>query len=602
MHLDDSACNLASINLLRFLDDGDGDSFDVEGFMHATETVFTAQEILVGNADYPTAPIGETSRRFRQLGIGYANLGALLMAMGLAYDSEGGRAWAAAITSLLTGHAYATSAKTAARMGPFAGYAENEEHMLNVLRMHRSAAAEIDEELVPPQLLGAAQQSWDNAVEWGEVFGVRNSQASVLAPTGTIGLLMDCDTTGIEPDLGLCKMKKLVGGGTMQIVNQTVPRALRRLGYSPEQIDDIVTYIDTNKTILGAPHLAADHVSVFACSMGDNAIHYLGHVKMMGAVQPFISGAISKTVNMPEEVTVEDVEQLHIDAWRLGIKAVAIYRDNCKVAQPLAMAKKGEKQGTADEHTLDSRHTVAGAAVEPQVQYVDRIVERVVHTADRERLPRRRKSYTFTFRVADCEGYVTVGEYDDGRPGEVFMKVSKQGSTLAGIMDAFSISVSLGLQHGVPLKTYVQKYTNMRFEPAGMTDDPDIRFASSLIDYIFRRLAVDYLPLDQRMELGILSVGERMDPQLPGIEEATTDTSNGLDLDLGGNVPVIANANDLVAPKPYEAPPVSANLERAFNVRPANADAPMCFQCGVQMQRAGSCHACPSCGSTSGCS
>jgi ribonucleoside-diphosphate reductase alpha chain len=596
MHLDNSACNLASINLLKFLKDGDDDVFDVDGYMHTCEVVFTAQEILVGNADYPTGPIGETSRRFRQLGLGYANLGALLMALGLAYDSEGGRAWAAALTALMTGHAYATSAKTAARMGPFAGYAVNQEHMLNVLRMHRAAAAEIDEELVPPALLGAAQQSWDNAVEWGEVYGVRNSQASVLAPTGTIGLLMDCDTTGIEPDLGLCKMKKLVGDGTMTIVNQTVPRALRRLGYAPEQIDDIVAYIDTNKSILGAPHLAAEHVSVFACSMGDNAIHYLGHVKMMGAVQPFISGAISKTVNMPEDVTVEDVEQLHIDAWQLGVKAIAIYRDNCKVGQPLSMAKK-EGAGEPVEGQLS-----LGGAAAPEVQIVERIVEKVVHTAARERLPRRRKSYTFTFRVADCEGYVTVGEYDDGRPGEVFMKVSKQGSTLAGIMDAFSISVSLGLQHGVPLKTYVQKYTNMRFEPAGMTDDPDLRFASSLIDYIFRRLAVDYLPLDERMELGILSVAERLEPTLPGIEEQVTETTNGLD--LASEVPVKTESLDLTAPKPFEAPPVSANLERAFapSPRAANADAPMCYQCGVQMQRAGSCHACPSCGTTSGCS
>jgi ribonucleoside-diphosphate reductase alpha chain len=599
MHLDNSACNLASINLLKYL--RQDDSFDVEGYMHTVETVFTAQEILVGNADYPTEPIAENSRRFRQLGLGYANLGALLMALGLAYDSDGGRAWAAALTALMTGHAYATSAKTAARMGPFAGYAVNEEHMLRVLDMHRAEAAHIDEELVPTALLGAAQQSWDNAVEWAEAYGVRNSQASVLAPTGTIGLLMDCDTTGIEPDLGLCKMKKLVGGGNMQIVNQTVPRALRRLGYTPEQVDDIVAYIDEHKSILGAPHLAAEHVAVFACSMGDNAIHYLGHVKMMGAVQPFISGAISKTVNMPEEVTVEDVEQLHIDAWKLGVKAIAIYRDNCKVGQPLSMAKKGEVQGTAEAPNGQLALDAGAAAASPAVQYVERIVEKVVHTADRERLPRRRKSYTFTFRVADCEGYVTVGEYDDGRPGEVFMKVSKQGSTLAGIMDAFSISVSLGLQHGVPLKTYVQKYTNMRFEPAGMTDDSDIRFASSLIDYIFRRLAVDYLPLDERMELGILSVGERMEPQLPGIEEATTDTSNGLD--LADTIPASTTSIDLT-PKPYEAPAVSERLEAAFapSPRAANADAPMCYQCGVQMQRAGSCHACPSCGTTSGCS
>ncbi len=1018
MHLDNSACNLASLNLLKFLDD-ETDTFDVEGYKAAIEVVFTAQEILVGNADYPTEKIAETSRRFRQLGLGYANLGALLMALGLPYDSEEGRAWAAALTSLMTGHAYATSARTAGRMGPFAGYAENAEHMLNVLRMHRAEAAKIDEELVPPDVLGAAQKAWDDAVELGEAHGVRNSQATVLAPTGTIGLMMDCDTTGIEPDLGLAKTKKLVGGGTMSIVNQTVPRALRRLGYSAEQIDDIVAYIDEHKSILGAPHLAAEHVAVFACSMGDNAIHYLGHVKMMGAVQPFISGAISKclsgetllatsdglvrigslhrgeapdtfrdeilevaslagpqktdafyyggeretaevvlrsghrvvgtmnhrllvggheglewkrldelavgdwiaqqygadmwsslparfddfaasasygsqkavtvpqelteelafllgayaaeghatrsnwtvsitnsvpavrdrlvaawrdlfgvdakvavsgdrcpqvvvasktivefleylgcgsrasdkripdavlrspkpmvlaflqglaldayvttsgmakwaicldspgllddlqavltnlgvvhgritkhdktydkdfgevytcgqhaqallrlvpfaepgkaeaaerllgmtfepdrdtadvvpgilpyelymllptgksgrnghgvrsefaflcdprtrrvtrrtlervaavpgvslpfwlrqvlednlhfspvesvtfagrrevfdvsvptthafvgngivnhnTVNMPEEVTVEDVEQLHIDAWRLGLKAVAIYRDNCKVGQPLSTAKKDDEGEAAP---------AAGAT-----QVVEKIVEKVVTVKEpvRERLPRNRRSRTFEFRVADCKGFVTVGEYDDGRPGEVFMKVSKQGSTLAGIMDAFAISVSHGLQYGVPLRGFVEAFTNMRFEPAGMTDDPDIRFAASLIDYIFRRLAVDYLSYEERAELGILTIGERTQPTLPGVDESVITTETGHD----------------VVPDPKSIPSASTLLADDGSVRPAepevrHADAPFCATCGVQMVRAGSCHACPSCGSTSGCS
>ncbi|MEA3020551.1 MAG: ribonucleoside-diphosphate reductase alpha chain, partial [Actinomycetota bacterium] len=368
-------------------------------------------------------------------------------------------------------------------------------------------------------------------------------------------------------------------------------------------IADIVTYIDEQKTILGAPHLAAEHVPVFACSMGDNAIHYLGHVKMMSAVQPFISGAISKTVNMPEEVSVEDVEQLHIDAWRLGIKAVAIYRDNCKVAQPLAMTKKA----TAAEPL--AAVASADAPATPTVQIVEKIVERIVTTAKRERLPRKRRSNTFTFRVADCNGYVTVSEYDDGRPGELFCKVSKQGSTLAGIMDAFSIAISIALQHGVPLRTYIEKFTNMRFEPAGMTDDPDIRFASSLIDYIFRRMAVDYLPLEDRMELGILAVNERMNPTLPGIEEAAIESASGLDMET--TYPVVATSIDLDS-KPYDAPPISARLEAAFapsaaapttsSARPANADAPYCMTCGVQMIRAGSCHACPSCGSTSGCS
>ena len=1002
MHLDNSACNLASLNLLRFLDlDG---TFDVDGFRAATAVLFTAQEILVGNADYPTEKIAETSRRFRQLGIGYANLGALLMAEGMAYDSDDGRAWAAAITALLTGGAYATSARIAARMGPFAGYHENADHMLRVLRMHRDEVAKIDEERVPPELLSAAQEEWDAAVELGEAHGVRNSQASVLAPTGTIGLLMDCDTTGIEPDLGLVKSKKLVGGGTMQIVNQTVPRALRRLGYSDEQVDDIVAYIDTNKSALGAPHLATEHLSVFACSMGDNTIHHLGHVRMMAAVQPFISGAISKcvtadtllstadglvrigslhrgeasdtfrpeirevasidgtqktdafyygglrevrevvlrsghrvvgtpnhrvlvatdgrldwrrldeievtdavaiqygdelwsplparfddfrpsptygsqkrvrvpaemsddlalllgmfaseghvtrttwtvtitnsvesvlqraaslwrslfgveprivrrpgrcpgvlvssrtivefldhlgsggrasakripdavltsprpmvlaflqglaldayvavtsskwaicldapamlddiqavltnlgvvhgrvskhnntngktydevyatgehaqhlvglvpflepdkatraaalqarvftgrrrtsdvvpgispyelyrllpegksgrnghgyrtefsylcdprtlhvsrlslervasvpgvvlpawlrtvldaglhfspvesaddggmrevfdisvpatkafvgngivnhnTVNLPETATVEDLEQLHIDAWRMGVKALAVYRDNCKVAQPLSSVKKDAPKSAAQAH--DQELAVKVAELEKALDRQTVVVKQPI----RERLPRRRRSYTFAFRVADCEGYVTVGEYDDGRPGEVFMKVSKQGSTLAGVMDAFSISVSLGLQHGVPLKTYVQKYTNMRFEPAGMTDDPDLRIASSLVDYIFRRLAVDYLPVEERSELGILTTQERIQPTLPGVEETAT-------------------RDEPVVDAPRVAPPA------------AHSDAPFCMTCGVQMVRAGSCHACPSCGSTSGCS
>jgi ribonucleoside-diphosphate reductase alpha chain len=540
MHLDNSACNLASLNLMKYLHDDS--SFDIEGFRSAIEVIFTAQEIIVGNADYPTDKITENSRRFRELGIGYANLGALLMAQGLPYDSDQGRAWAGAITALMTGHAYATSARTAARMGPFAGYHENMEPMLNVLRMHRDGVADIDEEEVPTELLSAAQEAWDLAVELGEQNGVRNSQASVLAPTGTIGLLMDCDTTGVEPDLGLVKTKKLVGGGTMSIVNQTVPRALTRLGYSADQVDEIIAYIDVHKSIVGAPYLSADHLAVFACSMGDNTIHYLGHVRMMGAVQPFISGAISKTVNLPEEVSVEDVEQLHIDAWRMGIKAVAVYRDNCKVAQPLSATKESAATdpGTDDDdvpaaseaeaHARELSEKIAGleaALVHEQA----RTASTVVVGAVRERLPRRRTSSTFAFRVADCEGYVTVGEYEDGRPGEVFMKVSKQGSTLAGIMDAFSISVSLGLQHGVPLATYVRKYTNMRFEPAGITDDPELRIATSLVDYIFRRLAVDYLPMEERAELGVLSTAERMQPTLPGVEETATESSGVVDIE-----------------------------------------------------------------------
>ena len=577
MHLDNSACNLASLNLLTFLPENT--EFDVEGFKAAVEVIFTAQEILVGNADYPTEPIGENARRFRQLGLGYANLGALLMALGLPYDSDEGRALAGAITGLMTGHAYATSAVTAARMGPFAGYAENEEHMLRVLDQHREKMADIDEELVPIDLLSAAQQAWDQACATAAIHCVRNAQASVLAPTGTIGLMMDCDTTGVEPDLGLTKMKKLVGGGTMTIVNQTVPRALRNLGYADAEVTAIVDYIDREKSILGAPALKAEHIAVFACSMGDNAIHYSGHVRMMGAVQPFISGAISKTVNMPEDVTVEDVEQLHIDAWRLGVKAVAIYRDNCKVAQPLAMAKK---DGASDDAPSD--------AAPPQV--VERVVERVVQEPYRQKLTKTRRARTFEFRVADCKGFVTVGEYEDGRPGEIFISVSKQGSTLAGIMDAFAISISHGLQYGVPLRSFVDTFTGMRFEPAGMTDDEDIRFATSLMDYLFRKLAILYLSPEERAELGIHTISERTQPTLPGVEETVTETVQGQD--ITPDPPSIESASTL---------DLDLDLTQAKSPVPvADVNAPLCMQCGIQMQRAGSCHACPSCGTTSGCS
>jgi ribonucleoside-diphosphate reductase alpha chain len=601
MHLDDSACNLASINLLKFLD-GDG-VFDVEAFERTIDVVFTGQEILVGRADYPTEPIGDTSRRFRQLGLGFANLGALLMALGLPYDSDGGRAYAGAITSLMTGHAYEVSARTASRMGPFAGYADNREHMLRVLRQHQEAAAQIDEELVPPDLLSAAQQAWDNACELGEHFGVRNSQASVIAPTGTIGLALDCDTTGIEPDLGLVKMKKLVGGGTMSIVNQTVPRALASLGYDRSQVDQIVAHVDEHKSIVGAPHLRAEHLAVFACSMGDNTIHYQGHVKMMAAVQPFISGAISKTVNMPEEATVEDVEQLHLDAWRMGVKAIAIYRDNCKVGQPLSTAKKAEA----------ALPVATSAALTPADQ-ATRVVEKVIKVPVREKLPRNRVSRTFEFRVAECKGFVTIGEYTDGRPGEIFLKVSKQGSTLAGLMDAFSVSVSYGLQYGVPLRHFVEAFTNTRFEPAGMTDDADLRIATSILDYIFRRLAVDYLSYEERAELGILTTGERTQPTLPGVEETVIETRQGHDVpadppSLDSSSPLLTSGDAPREPSLLERagvtdsePGLLAANPAVRRPKPTNADAPYCMQCGVQMQRAGSCHACPSCGSTSGCS
>jgi len=589
MHIDNSACNLASLNLMKFLR-SDG-RFDVESFKAAIEVVFTAQEIIVGAADYPTEKIGENSRKFRQLGLGYANLGALLMASGLAYDSDDGRAWAGAITALMTGHAYATSARTAGRMGPHEGYAENAEPMLNVLRMHRDASYQIDATRAPADILEAAQQSWEEAVDLGSRHGVRNAQASVLAPTGTIGLLMDCDTTGIEPDLGLVKFKKLVGGGNMSIVNQTVPRALEKLGYGPSEIETIIAYIDEHKTILGAPALKREHLDVFACSMGDNTIHYVGHVKMMGAVQPFISGAISKTVNMPEDVSIDDVEQLHLDAWRLGVKAVAIYRDNCKVGQPLSTAKKDGEGQSAPITTTHSDAEMADlyskiTKLESALEHAKSEGSHVLVGAVRERLPRRRLSSTFAFRVADCEGYVTVGEYEDGRPGEVFIKVSKQGSTLAGIMDAFSISISLGLQHGVPLATYVRKYVNMKFEPSGMTDDAELRIATSLVDYIFRRLALDYLNASERDELGVHSTSERLQPTLPEVVEQSTPT-------VGISVqPTLIEVSEH---------PVIASAPATIE-RPAQIDAPMCFQCGNSMQRAGSCYVCSSCGATSGCS
>ena len=586
MHIDNSACNLASINLLKYLNDDD--TFDVESYMHTIEVMFTAQEILVGNADYPTEKIAENSRLFRQLGLGYANLGALLMALGMPYDSTGGRAWAAALTSLMTGHAYATSARTASRMGPFAGFSANERYMLNVLRMHRDANLEIDNiDVVQPSLVDAATSAWDAAVRDGEEYGVRNSQASVLAPTGTIGLMMDCDTTGIEPDLGLVKFKKLVGGGNMTIVNQTVPRALNQLGYEAPVVDRIVAYIDENKTIVGSPDLKAEHLPVFACSMGDNTIHYEGHVRMMGATQPFLSGAISKTVNMPEEATIEEIEELHMLSWELGVKAVAVYRDNCKVGQPLSTMKKDGEQGSS----------TGGDASGSATQIIERIVERVVHQPVREKLPRSRRGRTFEFRVADCKGFATIGEYSDGRPGEVFLTVSKQGSTLAGIMDAFAKSISYGLQYGVPMRAFIEAFVNTRFEPAGMTDDPDIRMASSIVDYLFRRLAVEYLTADERSELGIYTREERLQPTLPGVEESITQTTQGTD--VFADPKTIPSASDLVAQidaGTYSAPP-------SHGAKKAAGTGMICSSCGsANMQRAGACYVCGDCGSSSGCS
>lgn len=556
MHLDNSACNLASLNLKKFYD-YDAKRFDVEGYKRAVEIIFTAQEIIVGYSSYPTEAIGKNAIAYRQLGLGYANLGGLLMSLGMPYDSDEGRAWCGALTALMTGHAYRTSAEIAKVVGPFEGYAKNAKPMQRVIAKHRAAVDEIDPRPVAADLLDAARTSWDEALELGEANGFRNAQATVLAPTGTIGLMMDCDTTGIEPDLGLVKMKKLVGGGSMQIVNQTVPQTLEHLGYSDELAEAIIAYIDEHKTIHGAPGLKPEHTKVFQCAMGDDAIHYMGHVRMMAAAQPFISGAISKTVNLPEDATVEDVEQLHVDAWKLGIKAIAIYRDNCKVAQPLSVAKKGDAEKEA---------AAAAVAAAPAGMV-------------RRKLPKQRPSQTISFSVGDAKGYVTAGEYPGDGLGELFVKLGKQGSTLSGLLDAFAISVSLGLQYGVPLDAYVSKFMNMRFEPAGMTDDPEIRFATSIVDYIARKLAIEYLPYDERSALGIFTVEERT--AALEAEAGTTEAS----------VPSAPTAEAVQAAPRLEGGSV-----------PIDHDAPMCYGCGIKMKRAGSCHVCESCGTTSGCS
>jgi ribonucleoside-diphosphate reductase alpha chain len=555
MHLDNSACNLASLNLKKFYDYEAG-RFDVEAYKRAVEIVFTAQEIIVGYSSYPTEAIGKNALDFRELGLGYANLGGLLMSIGLPYDSDEGRAWAGALTALMTGHAYRTSAELAKVKGAHNGYAKNAQPMLRVIGKHRAAVDDIDPRPVPADLMEAARSAWDDALAFGQEHGYRNAQATVLAPTGTIGLMMDCDTTGIEPDLGLVKMKKMVGGASIEIVNQTVPQALAHLGYEVEQIEAIVAHIAENKTIHGAPALKREHLKVFQCAMGDDAIHYMGHVGMMAAAQPFISGAISKTVNLPETATVEDVEQLHLDAWKLGIKAIAIYRDNCKVAQPLSVSKK-------EEATSD-------------------VPADVVHVPQRRKLPKTRPSQTISFQVGDAKGYITAGEYPGDGLGEIFVKLGKQGSTLSGLLDAFAISVSIGLQYGVPLESYVSKFMNMRFEPAGMTDDQEIRFSTSIVDYLARKLAIEYLPYDKRTELGIHT-----------LEERTRMLDEGYG-DAEESVPTAPSAETVAKAEPI-APLQGSSV-------PVDHDAPMCFECGIKMKRAGACHVCESCGTTSGCS
>ena len=567
MHLDNSSCNLASLNLMKFLKDDD--TFDADKFKKTVEFVITAMEISISFADFPTPAIGQTTRDFRQLGIGYANLGALLMALGLAYDSDAGRALAGSITSLMTGTSYKRSAELAAVVGPYVGYARNADAHKRVIRKHAAAneAVKIDSEL-DRSVHQLATQVWQEAIKLGEVNGYRNAQASVLAPTGTIGLMMDCDTTGVEPDLALVKFKKLVGGGSMQIVNQTIPRALRRLGYTEETVEAIVEYIAENGNVIDAPGLKPEHYSVFDCAMGVRSISPMGHVRMMAAAQPFLSGAISKTVNMPSTATVEEVEDVYYQGWKYGLKALAIYRDNCKVGQPLSDARSKE----------ESSSTPQGISAHPI----------------RQRLPKSRAGITTSFSVAGAEGYMTTSAYADGRLGEVFLKMSKQGSTLAGIMDAFSIAVSIGLQYGVPLEQYVQKFTNMRFEPSGMTDDEDIRIAQSVMDYIFRRLALDYLPEEHRSALGIFTAEERKNAVnesygVPAeIEAVTTDFIPTTTL------PVVEKTNS--------AAPARSSMEVLESLTGLKSDAPLCMTCGVKMRMAGSCFVCEGCGNTSGCS
>ena len=486
MSIDDSACNLASLNLMKFRrEDGE---LDVEAFTHAVDVMFLAQEIAVGNSSYPTPEIEKNAKAYRQLGLGYANLGALLMARGLPYDSDEGRAYAAAITGLMTGRAYRKSAEIAGRMGAFAGHQPNAAAMLGVMQQHRAAVGNIqDSDVIPADLLTACRQAWDDVLNIGEVHGYRNAQATVLAPTGTISFMMDCDTTGVEPDFSLVKSKKLVGGGEITIVNKSVQMALEKLGYTPAEGEEIVAFVDERNTVVGAPYVKAEHYPVFDCAVGDRAIHYTGHTKMMGAVQPFISGAISKTVNLPETATVDEVAKLFVDSWKLGVKAIAIYRDNCKVAQPLS----GKKDGGAAT-LLD-----AATAAPP------------LPATRRRRLPEDRVEVGRKFRVGDYEGYIHVGLYEDGTPGDIFVDIAKEGTTLAGLMNSIMISVSLGLQYGVPLEVYVSKFAHMRFEPSGMTNDPDIRAAKSIVDYIFRWMGKKFLTVDQQEEIGILSAEVR---------------------------------------------------------------------------------------------
>jgi ribonucleoside-diphosphate reductase alpha chain len=618
LSLDNSSCNLASLNLLKFLKADD--TFDAAHFARMCELIITAMDISITFGEFPTEKIRDTTKAYRQLGIGYANLGALLMATGHAYDSTGGRAIAAAITSLMTASSYKMSAELAKVVGPYDGYERNAAPHKRVMRMHADASAGAEPVAsFDKAILDLANKTWRECLTLGDASGYRNAQASLLAPTGTIGFMMDCDTTGIEPDLALVKFKKLVGGGSMQIVNQTVPRALKNLGYQPEQVEAITEYIAEHGHVVNAPGLRQEHYDVFDCAMGERSIIPMGHVRMMAAVQPFLSGSISKTVNMPEGATVADVEEIYFEGWRLGLKALAIYRDNCKVGQPLSAKKKA---GTEAQQAAPVAAAPV-AAPEPREQ-------RPV----RKRLPKTRSATVTRFDVAGAEGYMTASTYPDENLGEVFLKLGKQGSTLAGVMDAFSMAISVGLQYGIPLESYVAKFTNMRFEPAGMTDDPDIRIATSVMDYIFRRLALDHLPYEERADLGILSAAERaaqlagQDPAAMGeeVDPVELAQSAAVEKDIhserargvsqpdpaqppspapiapAGPAPraAPAAASTPVQPSAPAAPHSTAELIESQQGR--TADAPLCLTCGTKMRPAGSCYVCEGCGSTSGCS
>ena len=588
MSLDNSSCNLASLNLLKFLTPSD--TFDVAKFVKAVELIITAMDISICFADFPTEAIGETTRNYRQLGIGYANLGALLMALGKGYDSEGGRSLAGAITSLMTGTSYRRSAELAGIVGPYNGYARNASAHQKVMRKHQAANDDLRTlTALDGDVHDEATKQWAQVVELGAAHGYRNAQASVLAPTGTIGFMMDCDTTGIEPDFSLVKFKKLVGGGSMQIVNQTIPRALKNLGYTGETAEAIVEYISEHGHVIDAPGLKPEHYEVFDTAMGERAIKPMGHVRMMAAAQPFLSGAISKTVNLPESATVEEIADVYLQGWKLGLKALAVYRDNCKVGQPLSDGKKKETAAP-----------VAAEAAAPEVK--------IEYRPRRVRMPQSRQSVTRSFLVGGAKGYLTSSSYENGDLGEIFLKLGKQGSTLAGVMDAFSVAISVALQYGVPLETYVQKFTNLKFEPAGMTNDAEIRIAQSLIDYVFRRLALDYLSFDERAELGIYSAAERAryvetgtylseedEAEMPEAHALLNDEADERHFDQKGpQQPALVDAQ--VEAKPHTS---SELFEKMTGIA---VDAPLCVTCGTKMRPSGSCYVCEGCGSTSGCS